>query len=118
MTGNWRDNWFLDGEKATLNNSGNGLYFASGTVTKSQDPEEYHAHHAVLWTKQEFSGDILIRFDCTRVDTSSYGVNNIYVHAQGIGEPPYVEAIYEWRGRRSVPIMSAYFTYMNALHIS
>lgn len=73
MTGNWRDNWFLDGEKATLNNSGNGLYFASGTVTKSQDPEEYHAHHAVLWTKQEFSGDILIRFDCTRVDTSSYG---------------------------------------------
>lgn len=45
-------------------------------------------------------------------------MNNIYVHAQGIGEPPYVEAIYEWRGRRSVPIMSAYFTYMNALHIS
>ena len=118
MTGNWQDNWFLDGEEATLNNSEKGLYFASGTITKSDDREKYHAHHAVLWTKQEFSGDILIRFDCTRVDRSSYGVNIIYVQAQGIGEPPYVEDISEWRDIRAVPVMSKYFTYMNALHIS
>lgn len=118
MTGDWRDNWFLDGEKVTLENSEKGFYFASGTITKSDDREKYHAHHAVLWTKQEFSGDILIRFDCTRVDTSSYGVNIIYVHAQGIGRPPYSEDIYEWRELRAIPKMSKYFTYMNALHIS
>jgi hypothetical protein len=118
MTGNWQDNWFLDGEKATLENSPDGLYFAAGTVTKSEDPVNYHAHHAVLWTKQIFSGDILIRFDCTRVDTSSYGVNIIYVGAEGIGTPPYVKDIYAWRDLRAVPTMSKYFTYMNALHIS
>ena len=118
MTGNWQDKWFLDGEKATLKNSGKGLYFAAGTITKSDDPVNYHAHHAVLWTKQEFAGDILIRFDCTRVDTSSYGVNIIYVQAQGIGEPPYTKDIYEWRELRAVPAMGKYFTYMNTLHIS
>jgi hypothetical protein len=118
MTGDWQDKWFLDGEKATLENSEKGLYFASGTLKKSDDLKEHHAHHAVLWTKQEFSGDILIRFDCTRVDTSSYGVNIIYVQAEGIATPPYVEDIYEWRALRAVPAMSKYFTYMNTLHIS
>lgn len=54
MTENWQKNWFLDGQKATLEHRDGGLYFAAGTVTKKQDPENYHAHHAVLWTKQVF----------------------------------------------------------------
>lgn len=114
MTGqeqDWQENWFLDGEEATLTSTPHGLYFSSGTERGND------AHHAVLWTKQEFSGDIRIRFDVIGLDRRGY-VNILYIHAQGIGEPPYVEDIYEWRDLRAVPTMSKYFTYMNALHIS
>ncbi|HKK17229.1 MAG TPA: hypothetical protein VJ952_01000 [Opitutales bacterium] len=34
MTHNWQDNWFLDGEPATVEQREGGLYFSGGTVTK------------------------------------------------------------------------------------
>ena len=118
MGDNWQENWFLDGKKATVEHRDGGLYFAAGTVTKSEDPEEYHAHHAVLWTKQEFEGDLRITYEITRLDRGNYGTLLLYIQARGIGEPPYVEDIYAWRKLREVPIMSAYFNYMSLLHIS
>lgn len=125
MTGNWQDNWFLDGEKALLNNSENGLYFSAGTYmypdmeTRTYEQRvQMSANHAVLWTQQEFKGDIIISYECTRVDTSPFGVNIIYIQAQGIGTPPYTKDIYEWRDLRTSPGMGKYYTYMNALHIS
>lgn len=40
MTGDWREHWFLDGKKVTLEASEKGLYVQPGPVTKAQDPVE------------------------------------------------------------------------------
>jgi len=42
MTKNWQKYWFLDGQKATLEHRNNGLYFSGVTITKNDDPENYH----------------------------------------------------------------------------
>lgn len=125
MTGDWTENWFVDGKEAYLANSDYGLYFASGDYMYPDPDNRTHeqrqkmnASHAVLWTKQEFEGDIIISYDCTRVDMSGYGVNIIYVQAQGIGTEEFPSDIYEWRDYRDVPTMGIYYTYMNALHVS
>lgn len=118
MTGDWREQWFLDGEKATVKNTDEGLFFSGGPVTKMDDPEEYHAHHAVLWTKDVFEGDIRISYEMTRVDESNYGNTLLYIHAQGIGTPPYTEDIAEWSDLRTIPNMGTYFTYMDLLSLS
>ncbi len=117
MTGDWRDNWFLDGKEATLRNDADGLYFAGGTIAKWHDAEKYHAHHAVLWTKQEFSGDIRISFEMTRKDDGG-GTTLLYIQAQGIGTPPYAKDIREWSNLREVPQMSKYYLSMDLLSIS
>jgi len=118
MVADWQKNWFLDGKNATLEHRDGGLYFAAGTITKAMDREKYHAHHAVLWTKREFEGDIAISFEMKRVDASTYGTTLVYIQAQGIGAPPYVEDIHAWRELRDVPAMSHYFNYMNLLSLS
>ena len=118
LSADWEKNWFLDGRKATVEHREGGLYFSGGTVTKADDPEEYHAHHAVLWTKREFEGDIRIRYTMTRVDKSNYGATLLYVQARGIGEEPYVEDIHAWRKLREVPDMSLYFKHMDLLSLS
>ncbi len=118
MTGDWRENWFLDGKKATLRTTENGLFFSAGTVTKSDDPVEYNAHHAVLWTRKEFEGDIKISYEMTRVDTSDYGTTLLYIQARGIGTPPYLEDISVWKELREIPNMETYFTYMDLLSLS
>lgn len=125
MTGNWQDNWFLDGKEAYVASSEKGLYFAAGNFmypdndNRTQEQREImSANHAVLWTKQEFEGDIIVSFECTRMDMSAYGVNILYIQAQGIGTEEFPTDIYEWREFREVPAMGKYYTYMNALHIS
>lgn len=118
MTGDWRAQWFLDGTQATLRNSDNGLYFAGGTVSKLDDREKYHAHHAVLWTRQVFEGDLRIRFQMTREDQSDYGNTLLYIQAQGIGTEPYVEDITAWNALREIPEMATYFTFMDLISVS
>ncbi|HYW97399.1 MAG TPA: DUF4861 family protein, partial [Bacteroidales bacterium] len=118
MTGDWSENWFLDGKKATLRNTAKGLFFSAGTVTKRDDPKEYHAHHAVLWTKKEFEGDIKISYEMSRVDSSNYGTTLLYIQAQGIGTPPYLKDITAWNELREIPNMATYFTYMDLLSLS
>lgn len=115
---NWRENWWLEGEKATVEHRDAGLYFSGGTVTKPMDREEYHAHHAVLWTRQEFEGDIRITFEMTRVDESDYGNTLLYIQAQGVGTEEYPEDIYQSRESRSIPAMDKYFTYMHLWSLS
>lgn len=111
-TGNWRDRWFLDGELATLKNTDAGMHFSAGPVAGN------HAHHAVLWTKDSFSGDLKIEFTYTRTDTEKRNVNILYIEATGTGEGPYAKDISQWNELRKVPTMSTYFKHMNALHIS
>lgn len=108
----WQKNWFLDGLRAKIENSKRGLLFSAGDV------EGDDACHAVLWTKQSFSGDIKITYNYTRTDTRQNWVNIVYIHATGIGEKPYDKDISTWSNLRMIPYMSSYFKYMNALHIS
>lgn len=58
MIENWRENWFLDGQRATLEHRDGGLAFLTDyTVNKRVDRAGFDAQHAVLWTRQEFQGD-------------------------------------------------------------
>ncbi len=118
MMNNWQNNWFLDGQKAPLEHRENGLYFSGGTITKSDDPENYHAHHAVLWTKQVFEGDIRITYGMTRVDSSDYGNTLLYIQAQGNGKEPFVKDISKWNKLREIPAMSLYFENMDLISLS
>lgn len=118
MCGDWRENWFLDGKHATLEHRDGELFFSGGTVTKDDDPEEYHAHHAVLWTKREFEGDIRISYLWKHLDTSDYGAILLYVQALGIGGEPYDRDISKWSEMREIPSMDKYFNNMNLLSLS
>lgn len=118
MMDNWRQQWFLDGEKATVEHRPEGLFFSGGTVTKEDDPVAYNAHHAVLWTKDSFAGDIRISYQMTRVDESDYGNTLLYIQAQGIGLPQYSKDIADRKDARRIPMMSTYFTYMDLISVS
>ena len=109
---NWQDKWFLDGKRADIRNTSEGMIFAAGPVAMD------HACHAVLWTKESFEGDIKIEWDFTRLDTVNRYVNIVYIQATGKSEGPYVEDITEWSGLRQIPYMNSYFDNMNLLHIS
>ena len=123
----WQEDWFVDGRHATVEYRNDDddddasllLYFAAGTVTKQQDPEHYQEHHAVLWTRQVFDGNVRVSFDMTRLDTSDYGTVLFYIQAQGIGTvAPYERDIYAWRDLRQVSSMDKYYNTMNLLSIS
>jgi hypothetical protein len=113
-TGDWQQHWFVEGLKATVNYDDGGIVFSSGPVPKEQ------ASHAVLWTKQSFSGDIRIEYDYTRLDsmTGSTAVNILYIQATGLGTQESPTDIFLSTGQREVPWMKSYFLNMNALHIS
>mgnify|MGYP001282528282 CR=1 FL=1 len=80
MTGDWREHWFLDGKKATLENRDGGLLFTAtpSNVDKNVDRTTFDAHHAILWTKQEFEGDIRYQL---RLHQGLQGLHVSAVHA-------------------------------------
>lgn len=121
MTADWRENWFLDGEKAVLEHCDDGLMFHapdSGLTseTKNRFRDKFDSHHAVLWSKEEFEGDIRIRYEWHPLETG--WANLVYIQAQGIGAGPYAEDISQWRDLRKVASMDKYFNYMNLLSLS
>lgn len=111
-TAYWRENWTIDGLKANVENSEKGMYFTAGPEFKND------AHHAVLWTKRSFEGDLKIEYDYTRTDTATRCVNILYIQATGKGEPPYTKDISAWQELRKEPAMRNYYENMNTLHIS
>lgn len=111
-TKDWTEKWFLDGERAKLENLPLGMYYAAGSEAKND------TCHAVLWTKNSFQGNLLIEFDYTRVDTSKSFVNIIYFLATGEGTEEYPKDISLWNDKRKVPTMSKYFRNMHTYHIS
>jgi len=119
MTENWQKNWFLDGKHAVLEHRDGGLAFVTtaSKVDKRVDRPAFDAQHAVLWTRQEFKGDIRISYTYTKLPGCSWQ-KLIYVQARGIGEKPYVEDIYAWREHREVARMDKYFNYMNLIGLS
>jgi len=112
LTTGWQKNWFLDGEDATLNHSDKWLDFWAGPNAWDD------TSHAVLWTKQSFTGDLLIEYEFTRLDTSVRFVNIIYIQATGSGDDGFGHDITQWNEYRQVPTMSKYFQNMHTYHIS
>ena len=111
-TKDWKHNWTLDGQVATVENSNKGMHFSAGPEFKND------AHHAVMWTKESLEGDLKIEYDYTRTDSETKCVNILYIQATGKGEEPYVDDISSWKDLREVPAMRTYYENMNALHIS
>jgi len=111
-TGDWQEQWFLDGKKATVENTPEGMIYTAGPTNKDNDS------HAVLWTKKEFEGNIKIEFDYMRLDDVFCNVNLLYILATGIGEGPYDKDISKWSELRESPAMRIYLRHMNLYHIS
>ena len=111
-TGDWEQQWFLDGEVGTVTTDADGMELTAGPEFKND------AHHMVLWTKESFAGDLKIEYDYTRLDSETNCVNILYIQATGSGEEPYVEDIAGWSELRRVPAMRMYFDHMNTYHIS
>ncbi|WP_066631770.1 DUF1961 family protein [Labilibacter marinus] len=110
FTQDWTKQWVLDGQRATVNNTDEGMDFFAG---KEQGNDTCHA---VLWTKKSFQGDLLLQYEYTRLDTQNRNVNIIYI--QATGEKPLDKNIHQWHKKRAVPSMFKYFHNMNTLHIS
>ena len=111
-TDDWRHLWTLDGLEANVKNSDQGMHFSAGPEFRND------AHHAVLWTKQSFEGDVKIEYAYTRTDSETRCVNILYIQATGNGEGPYAKDISKWSELRQVPMMRTYYENMNTLHIS
>jgi hypothetical protein len=112
-TGDWRRKWHLDGEVGTVATSPGGMTLTAGPEYKND------AHHVVLWTKENFTGDVKIEYDVTRLDESAQGgIILLYIQATGSGQAPYAKDIFEWSELRKVPAMATYFNHMNLYHIS
>jgi len=111
-TGDWHDHWMLDGVHATLRNDESGMHFQAGPEIGD------YAHHAGLWTKQSFKGDVRIDYEYTRTDDTIRNVTILYVQAMGSGEGPHTKDIAEWNELRVVPAMKTYFNNMNTYHVS
>jgi hypothetical protein len=110
--GSWKEKWFLDGEVGTVTNSPEGMTLTAGPESKND------AHHMVLWTKQEFAGDLKIEYDYTRTDEASQFVTILYIQATGSGKGRFAKDITKWNELRKVPAMSTYYDNMHAYHLS
>ena len=111
-TVDWTKQWFLDGEVASVETSPLGMQLTAGPQFAND------AHHMVLWTKDEFAGDVKIEYDYTRLDDETRCVTILYIQATGSGEAPYISDITQWNDLRRVPAMRMYFDHMNTYHIS
>lgn len=112
FTSGWQEQWTLDADVATATCGPDGIELRGGPEFRND------AHHMVLWTKREFTGDIKIEYEFTRLDRNPGGVNILYIQATGSGHPPYEKDISKWAHLRKIPAMSMYFDYMNTYHIS
>ena len=111
-TRDWSKHWTLDGLVATVDHSKEGMHFKAGPEAKND------AHHAVLWTKESFLGDVKIEFDCIITDDANKYVNILYIQATGDEVGVYEKDISKWKSLREVPKMKLYFENMNTYHIS
>lgn len=112
-SGDWADQWFLEGANGRVENGPGGMEFSAGPEWGDD------ASHAVLWTKQSFEGDLRIEFDYTRLDSlTKNAVNILYIQATGLGTEDSPTDIRQSTAQRVVPRMASYFLNMNAFQIS
>ncbi len=108
----WREGWFLDGRVGRVEPTAEGFELWAGPTPRD------NAHHVVLWTQREFSGDLRLDFDYVRLDDATDDVNILYLFARGSGTAPYVEDLSAWRELRAEPRMAWYFSHVATYHIS
>ncbi|MBX2817151.1 MAG: DUF1961 family protein [Saprospiraceae bacterium] len=108
----WRSAWMLDGERSRVVIGPHGMELIAGPEHKND------TCHMVLWTKENFEGDLCIEYEYTRTDTTTRCVNILYFLATGDGSPGYPEDISLWNDKRVVPHMRTYFNHMHTYHIS
>lgn len=119
MTSDWRDNWFLDGKKGEITQDENGLHIQADTEPdiwqkRRESPEMrelFDSYHMVLWTQQEFEGEIGVSYEISR--TSEGFTFLLYMLAQGVGHGDYAEDITEWNDLRDISRMNLYYDGMN-----
>ena len=111
-TGDWKGKWFLDGEVGKVTTGPEGMTLTAGPEFKND------AHHMVLWTKQEFEGDLKIEYDFTRTDEEQRCVTILYIQATGSGQGKFGKDIATWSDLRKVPAMRTYYDNMNTYHLS
>lgn len=111
-TDDWKKKWLLDGKKARITHSEQGMDFWAGSNRKED------ASHAVLWTKESFAGDIRIDYEYTKIEDAIEAVTILYIQATGSGADGYEKDISQWADKRAVAAMKAYFNHMNTFHIS
>ena len=108
----WESQWMLDGERSKVIQSDQGIELIAGAEARND------TCHTVLWTKQNFTGDICIEYDYTRTDTTTRYVTILYFFATGEGTAQYPTDISQWNEERVVPHMRTYFNHMHTYHIS
>ena len=108
----WKDGWFLDGLIGSVTNNQEGMTLNAGPEFRND------SHHMVLWTKDNFVGDLKIDYEYTRLDKASNCVTILYIQATGSGIGPHVEDISKWNQLREIPAMKMYYNHMNTYHIS
>ena len=111
-TSDWQKKWFLDGEIGAVETTPAGMRISGGPRYGND------AHHAVLWTKESFQGDVKVEYEYTRLDFENRGVNLLYLHATGSGQGPFARDISQWNELRKIPAMKLYYNHMNLYHIS
>lgn len=111
-TEDWTTRWTLDGLKATVTNSEQGMDFTAGPDRKDD------ASHAVLWTRKSFAGDIRLDYEYVKLDPVIEAVTILYIQATGSGAGGYDKDIAKWADQREVPAMAQYFNHMHLYHIS
>ena len=88
------------------------MNFRAGPVYKE------NASHAVLWTKESFTGDLKIEYEYTRTDEATRAVNILYIQATGDEKQGLARDISEWADQRTEPAMRVYWGQMHTYHIS
>lgn len=108
----WEQHWFLDGQRASVRTTPQGMVFEAGPVVGDR------GSNAVLWSHASYADPVRVAFDYTRLDDIQAGVNLLYLLATGTGEGPHDEDIAAWNHLRDVPYMHLYFNGMNLVHLS
>lgn len=105
LTGDWREQWSLDGHSKVETGS-NGMVF---TADKGQND--------VLWFKPRIEGDVAITYTFEHL-VDSPNVIILFVQATGSGEEPYVEDLFAWQDLRESGRYPLYKQNMNYVSVS
>ncbi len=104
-TGDWRENWSLDGDSSVVTGSEGMTFYAD------------KGHHDVLWFRPVIEGDIRVEYDYLNFPTRG-GTTILFIEASGKDGGQYPEDILQWSEARSSGRYSLYKGEMNYVSVS